>query len=261
MERDPAPTVVFIPGFLDDRHVWDPLITRSTLDTTRCVPVDLAGCGDRLAEPGPYSLARFADDVLAVLDSLASPVVLVGQSMGAPIAELAAVAAGSRVRGLVLLTPVPLAGTAFPEDVVAPFRAMAGDERAQSRARTDLSFALPPAELRRLARAGAHIRAEVVAGLVDSWNLGLPSAPLPSRFTGSVLIVRGDRDPMVTAAMVTAQVAPRFPQAQLHTIADSGHWPHLEQPAAVARLLDSFVRQALHGHVEHSGTALRKDRS
>ncbi|OCF86288.1 hypothetical protein AW168_31440 [Nocardia brasiliensis] len=253
--------MVFIPGFLDDRHVWGPLIARSTLDPTRCVPVDLAGCGDRTAEAGPYSLARFADDVLTVLDSLASPVVLVGQSMGAPIAELAAVAAGSKVQGLALLTPVPLAGTAFPEDVVAPFRAMAGDERAQSQTRTDLSFALPPAELRRLARTGARIRTEVVAGLVDSWNDGLPGAPVPSEFTGPVLIVRGDRDPMVTAEMVATHVAPRFPAAQVHMIADSGHWPHLEQPDSMARLLDSFVRQALDGRVERSVTAPRKDRS
>ncbi|MGW4846872.1 alpha/beta fold hydrolase [Nocardia brasiliensis] len=261
MVDNAAPAVVLIPGFLDDRHVWDPLIARSTLHTTRFVPTDLAGCGDRADEAGPYSLARFTDDVLAVLDSLASPVVLVGQSMGAPIAELAAVAASDKVWALVLLTPVPLAGTAFPEDVVAPFRAMAGDAGAQAQARTDLSFALPPDELRRLTRTGARIRAEVVAGLVDSWNRGLPNAPLPSEFTGPVLIVRGDRDPMVTAEMVAARVAPRFPQAQVHTIADSGHWPHLEQPDSVARLLDSFVRQALNGCVERSVTAPRKDRS
>ncbi len=255
----PAGAAVLIPGFLDDRHVWDPLIAHSTLHTTQFLRTDLAGCGDRLAAAGPYSLIRFSDDALAIVDSLPAPTVLVGQSMGAPIAELAAVAAGDKVRGLVLMTPVPLTGTAFPEDVVAPFRTMAGDERSQARARAELSYALPPDELQRLARSGARIRAEVVAGLVDSWNRGIPDAPTPSTFTGPVLIVRGGRDPLVTAEMVTTKVAPRFPNAQEFTIADAGHWPHLEQPAAVARVLDCFVRQVFDPQAECFTSASRKD--
>ncbi|MGX1772692.1 alpha/beta fold hydrolase [Nocardia brasiliensis] len=244
MTDQAAPAVVLVPGFLDDSHVWDPLIARSTLDSAKFVPVDLAGCGARLDAAGPYSLPRFSADVRAVLETLDRPVVLVGQSMGAQVAELAA-AAHRNVRGLVLITPVPLAGTAFPDDIVRPFRMMAGDAEAQARARTELSFAFPTAELRRLADTGARVRAEVVAGLVDSWNNGMPGAPTPSEYTGPVLLVRGDRDPMVTEQLLAAGVTERFPSARTHTVADTGHWPHLERPAVVAELLDSFVRQAL----------------
>jgi pimeloyl-ACP methyl ester carboxylesterase len=90
----------------------------------------------------------------AVVDRLAKPFVIVGQSIGAPITELVAAARPDRPRGLVLPTPVPLAGMRPPDAVVEPFRALGGDAEAQRGARRQLSVGLAEAAADRLVTSG-----------------------------------------------------------------------------------------------------------
>src|SRR5439155_20905180 len=95
------------------------------------VRVHLAGRGARANEPGPITLDRFADDGGRQVEALTKPIVLVGQSMGAQVAELVAAKSPTRVAALVLLTPVPLAGTGLPDDAMVPFRSLGGQPAAQ----------------------------------------------------------------------------------------------------------------------------------
>ncbi len=66
--------------------------------------LDCAGHGGSPATP-PFSIARFADDVTALIETLPGPVVLGGISMGAAIATRIAVRRPDLVRGLVLVRP------------------------------------------------------------------------------------------------------------------------------------------------------------
>ena len=54
---------------------------------------------------GPYSIAQFSDDVMALIGTLNGPVVLGGISMGAAIAMRIAVIRPDLVRGLILVRP------------------------------------------------------------------------------------------------------------------------------------------------------------
>jgi pimeloyl-ACP methyl ester carboxylesterase len=236
-----AVAVVFVPGFLDDQRVWDRVIALSRAAGVEFVQLDLAGCGERRNEQGPFDLGRFVADVVSVIDALAKPVVLVGQSMGAPIAELAAASAGERVVGLVLVTPVPLAGMRLPPDAVAAFSSLASDVRAQREVRRQPSVSLPAADLERLATSGARIRPEVVGALVDCWNNGSADARATSAYDGPVLMLRGAGDPLITREIFAEGVQPRFPSAHSVIVDHAGHWPHLEQSAAVAAHLDTFL--------------------
>ena len=103
--------MVFVHGFLDDQHVWDTTIAELTTPGIETVQLDLAGMGARHGAGRPFTYHRFAADVTAVVDALGKPFVIAGHSMGAPIAELVATARPERALGMVLLTPVPLAGT------------------------------------------------------------------------------------------------------------------------------------------------------
>jgi pimeloyl-ACP methyl ester carboxylesterase len=85
------PTFVFVHGFLDDAAIWRPLIAALHTPESQSRPVDLAGMSGRPQEAGPYTLGRYASDVIDVIDGLSGPVVLVGHSIGTLIAELAAV--------------------------------------------------------------------------------------------------------------------------------------------------------------------------
>lgn len=234
--------VIFVHGFLDDLHLWDPVIANLSVSDIETVQVDLPGCGQRVAAPGPYTYERLAADLSAVITAVAKPFVLVGQSMGAAVAELAAIAHPDTALGLALLTPIPLAGTGLPDEAIAPFRALGELGPDNHRAvRRQLAPAFPATELERIVAVGRHVRPDVVAAYADCWNGGHPAGASPSSFTGPVLIMSGANDGFVTAEALAAGVTPRFPAARFVAVEGSGHWPHAEQPAAVAAQLSGFL--------------------
>ncbi len=235
--------LVFVHGFLDDSSVWDEVVADLAPSQTETIQLDLAGMGARRVEAGPFTLDRLAADVGAVVDAVGKPFVLVGQSMGAQIAELVAADRPGRARGLVLVTPVPLAGTGLPPEAMEPFRSLGGRPDGQRAVRGQLTADLSAARMDHLVDIGTHIRPEVVAALAESWNAGNPDGRRDSRYEGPVLIIRGAHDGFVTADMIAAAVAPRFQHARTVTVPDAGHWPHVEQPAAVAALLNEFMER------------------
>jgi pimeloyl-ACP methyl ester carboxylesterase len=233
--------IVLVHGFLDSAATWDDTVAALGGASDRVVALDLAGMGARVAEPGPYTLARYATEVGVTLGELDGPVLLVGHSMGAQVAELTAVGRPERVAGLVLVTPVPLAGARLPAEQTESFRTLGGQRQRQRASRAQLSVALLPKRMDQLVDAGARVAPDVVAAVVDAWNGGDPAGLKRTAFTGPVLIVRGAGDPFVTEEVLNAGVLPRFPGARLVTVAGAGHWPHVEQPAAVAALLEEFL--------------------
>ena len=224
-----APTLLLIHGFLDDASVWDGLVD-SLGGEVASVRYDLPGFGMRSGSVADArivtleSLAAEAGDILAGIDG---PVIVVGQSLGTQVAELVAAQHPNQVRGLVLLTPVPLGGTQLPDEVVAPFRALGGDRDAQRVLRAELSPHISEEQLDRLTDVGVPVAADVVAHYVDVWNDGVSNAPTNSAFGGPVLIIRGGADGFVTEQLV-GEISLRFVQAEVKVIDKGGHWVHVE---------------------------------
>ncbi|MBI0474151.1 alpha/beta hydrolase [Sphingomonas sp. MA1305] len=105
-----GPTIVFLPGYASDMtgtkatalEAWAQANGRAFLR------FDYAGCGQSEGAFADQTLAGWRDDVLAMLDSVASgPVVLVGSSMGGWLMLLAAKARPEQVVGLVGIAPAP----------------------------------------------------------------------------------------------------------------------------------------------------------
>ena len=235
------PTLVFIHGFLDGAAAWEDTVQALGERGLGALCVDLPGMGRRAGEPGPYSLDGYAADVARQVRALGRPAILIGHSMGAQIAEMVAVELPSQVRALVLLTPVPLAGTNLPDEAMQPFRALGGNPAAQRDVRRHLSRALDDARLEKLGRLGDAMTASSTSAIADAWNRGHKLGASHTQFAGPVIIVRGEADPFVTAELIEAGVAPRFEQAVVARIAEAGHWPHVEQPLAFAETLGGFL--------------------
>lgn len=225
--------LLFIHGFLDSSEVWSPVIDLLADSEHALVTVDLPGMGDLKDEEGEITLERYRDDVVSVIEAISSDVVLVAQSMGAQVAELVAIAIPERVRGLLLVTPVPLTGVNAPDEVVRDFYALGGNPDAQKSVRSHLSPNLPTSKLDALTRFGADVAPATVSTLVDLWNRGVPGAGEHSSFLGPVVILRGESDPFVTAVMANG-VAVRFKNAQQVALPGVGHWAHFEDPEALA---------------------------
>lgn len=121
------PTVLLIHGWSCDSNYWaaqiKPLAAHYTV-----VTVDLAGHGASGANRSDFSMASFAGDVAAVADALpaTSKLILVGHSMGGPVAVEAAGLLADRVIGIVAVDSLQGIGTKPPSAaqnarMLAPF--------------------------------------------------------------------------------------------------------------------------------------------
>lgn len=239
--HDPAPKIIFVHGFLDDHTVWNDVmeLLGDEFDTQA---LDLPGAGARAKDAGPYTLGSLAQAVEEAIDAATTPVVLVGHSMGAQIVELAAAARPSRVAGLVLLTPIPLAGTHLSGETAESFRRLGGDTDSQRQGRLDVTVSLAPQALELLLASGAALDPTVVGQVFDAWNDGDPAGLESSAFGGPTLVVNGKQDPFVTDQLLDSGVLPRFERLSSISIDNAGHIPQLEQPAEVARIVLDFAR-------------------
>lgn len=235
------PTMLFIHGFLDGAAAWDEVI-EALSPSAEGQAVDLAGMGSRAAEGGPYTLERFAQDVGRELEALGKPVVLVGHSMGAQVAELVAARHPSKVGALVLVTPVPLAGPHLPDQAMASFRALGGQPTAQRDLRRHLAVSLTEDKLERLGVLGDRPTPDSVAAFADAWGNGHPDGAEHSKYVGPVLIVAGEGDRFINAEMIASAVVPRFEAPVVATLSQAGHWPHVEQPGRFANALSDFMQ-------------------
>jgi pimeloyl-ACP methyl ester carboxylesterase len=239
--------VVFLHGWIDDLHVWSPVIAEMSASGFETVRLDLAGFGDRTQAPGPFTFDRFAADLLAVVDTVDKPFVLVGHSMAAPIVELVAEARPERALGLVLLAPMPMAGIRLPDEVIDNFKSLAGaDASAIQSMRRQAGPSVPESELARIAAVAAKALPDVVRATADLWNDGHP-VQRPSGFAKPVLIMTGRDDPIITSEVVASAVVARFGAAKTTTteIEKCSHWPHIEQPSFVAAQISRFLADDL----------------
>ncbi|MGB8407823.1 MAG: alpha/beta hydrolase [Mycobacterium sp.] len=237
-----APTLLFIHGYLDSATVWNDLV-EALGDCVNIVRYDLPGFGARhmqSADLHQISLSTLAAEAALILAGVGTPAYVVGHSLGTQVAQLVAAEHPELVAGLILLTPVPLQGTHLPEDSLTPFRELAADYGAQREARAQLSPALTDRQLDRLSHIGTLSQPSVGARYADIWNDGLPWPAGVHPYRGPVLLIGGGIDSFVTTQVVDA-VAAEYPDARVRTIANGGHWLHVEHPDSVAVLTLDFL--------------------
>ncbi|HEV8443362.1 MAG TPA: alpha/beta hydrolase [Steroidobacteraceae bacterium] len=122
------PTLVFIHGWSCDSNYWREQIPVFKQKYT-LVTVDLAGHGGTDGNRNDWSMARFGDDVATAMAVVpAQQIILVGHSMGGPVAVVAARKLGKRVIGIVGVDTFSTIGAPAPSEaqidaIVKPFEA------------------------------------------------------------------------------------------------------------------------------------------
>jgi pimeloyl-ACP methyl ester carboxylesterase len=245
--HDTVGTVVFIPGFQDTAALWNGVIARLG-PTTPCLRTVNLRHVDH-ADPGRRGaiLEGYRDQVLDLLDhrdpTVQRPVVVIGHSMGSQVGELVAAARPDMVVGLALIAPIPLAGYALTPGQAARFDRAAhhrnADAAAEGRRALLINDSAPV--LRALVSATLATPPVTAAQELDAWTAGHPLGDQPSVVGAPVLLVGGREDTFSSPELIRDVVAPRFADVRTAQVDDAGHWPHVEQPAAVAHILTRFL--------------------
>jgi esterase len=247
-----AKQVVIIHGLFGSGDNWHGVAQELSSEYSVLLP-DLPNHGQ-----SPHT-----DDMLypAIVEDLAETLeehgvehaVLMGHSMGGKVAMKFALDHPDRVAGLVVVDIAPRSYPGYHRDIIQTMRSV---PVATLTARNEAD--------RYLAKgiADRGVRAFLMKNLVRSedgqgyaWRLNLPVieaqyAELSSwpggagAYHGPVLFVAGGKSPYM-ADFTLGEVAPLFPEAEIETIADAGHWVHAEARDRFVPLVTRFLHRAI----------------
>jgi pimeloyl-ACP methyl ester carboxylesterase len=231
------PVVVLIHGWSCDSSYWDAQVP-ALRQRYRVVTLDLAGHGHSSADRDDWSMRAFGEDVRRVVQAVDanSPLVLVGHSMGGPVAVEAARQLGSRVRAVIGVDTFSTVGLPRPPaaDTAARIAFFERDFAGATRMFVTRTFFRPDADVALRERIAADMAAgdprvgiAAVQGLND-WEgaTAMAAASLP------IIAINADLAP--TDAERIRRSVPRF---ELVVMARSGHFLMMEDPARFNPLL------------------------
>jgi pimeloyl-ACP methyl ester carboxylesterase len=260
------PTLVLVHGNRDHARNWD-WVARALRHDWHVVALDLRGHGDSAwVQGGPYAIADNVLDLSNLIDALgASPVTLLGHSLGGSVTVMYAGTYPERVRRL-----VSIEGLGPPPALIERMRARPPHERMQDwiRQMRDLAGRQPrrypslDAAAKRMREENSFLSEEQALHLTVhgvnrnedgsySWkfdNYTRTFAPyrfdvddmraLWKRVTCPVLLVRGADsgagDPAEDGRMA------EFQDARSITVPNAGHWVHHDQLDAFLAALRTF---------------------
>ena len=233
-----GPLVICSPGMGDFRDAFAPLAEHLVARGYRVASVDLRGHGDSTLGFTSYGDEATAGDLLAVVDAIGGgPAVLVGASMSAAAAVIAAGRRPDKVNGLILLGPYlrngggktvrrllhvaltkpwgPSIWRLYAAKLWPGLGKDAAKRAARSRSLLTRPGRWPP----------FHATSDVDHDVVAPW-IGRVQAP--------VLVVIGDADPDWKCPLEEAAwVASNFAGAETVVAHGAGHAPMLERPEIV----------------------------
>jgi pimeloyl-ACP methyl ester carboxylesterase len=100
-----GPLIVAVPGMGDLRDTWRELVGPLADAGFRVAVLDLRGHGDADTTFAEHGDAATASDIIALIDELGGPALVVGNSMAGSAAVIAAAERPDAVAGLVLVSP------------------------------------------------------------------------------------------------------------------------------------------------------------
>ncbi|GIJ75786.1 Lysophospholipase, alpha-beta hydrolase superfamily [Micromonospora phaseoli] len=240
-----GPLVVLAHGMGENRHSYRHLIPLLVDAGYRVASVDVRGHGDSSAGWPSYAPAEVGGDLLAVVRDLGDgPAVLVGNSSSAAAVVFAATEAPERVGGIVLVGAFVEQRKLNPLIWLAQAAVLRSPRLFGMFHRTLFPVHRPAddAEYRKqmvtaLRRPGrmAPVRG-VIVPVQPHWTAQAPLVRQP------VLVLMGSKDPDFPDPPAEARAARRlFEVAEARMIADAGHYPHADRPAAMLAELVDFL--------------------
>lgn len=243
--------VVLLHAFPLNRTMWEPQIA-ALFGECRCIAPDLRGFGDS-PRSGPYSMDRYADDVVALLDALQiDRAVVGGLSMGGYIALALWRRHRNRIRALVLADTRSGADNDEGKQKRGELIALAQSEGSAAVADRQVTGLLgkstrekQPELVDRIRSIMAGESPDGIVGALEAMRNRPDSTPLLAGIDVPTLIVVGDED-VLTPPKEARVMHAAIRGSRLEVIPGAGHLSNLERPAAFNAALSDFVGSLLY---------------
>lgn len=249
-----AEAVVFVHGNPGSADHWEPLVEAAAGTGRRAVAFDLPDFGETIAAPGfEHSAPGYAAWIDAALAALGiERVHLVLHDFGGPIGLVWAQDNGERLASVTLIDTGVLPGYKWHRLARVWRTPVLGEIFQAMTTRSGFQWLIGRGEPRGLPRPFLesmydhydHRTRRAVLALYRATDdpggaaAGIAAALAPHDIPA--LVIWGAED-----AYLPASMAPRqrdvFPNAAIHVLPDSGHWPYADAPAEVERLLTGFL--------------------
>src|ERR1700677_3806996 len=246
-----GPPVVLIHGYTDNARDWVPMLPYLS-KRFRLILVDIRGHGKSSKPECCYTRLDFAYDIKLLLDALSvRQANVVGHSLGSIIAQTFAEYWPERTDRVVLISSTggrPPGSSGPPQfDFAAEIRKLKEPIDPDSPfmiAWWDSPTPVNPDFIRRQRQDAAAIPLKVWLAVLDE---ALPNATAYAdlqstlvRLKAPTLLIWGSKDPIMEEPM-RKTLRDGLPGAQVKIFEGLGHNPFWEDPAAVARVINTFL--------------------
>lgn len=244
---DPAgQPLVLVHGISDSAKSMRPMMAHLPA-SIRAIAITVRGHGDSTKPAGPYDTKTMARDVAAVMDALGvRRASLLGHSMGSMIAQRFAVDFAERLDCLFLEGAFPgLNGNpavqGFYDAEIAPLQEPVDPAWVRGFQESTLARPVPPEFLGLVVEEALKLpprvwRAILSGQMAEDFQADLPKIKAPT------LLLWGDQDGFVRLADQQC-LLDGIRGAELRVFEGTGHDPHWEEPALVARLVAAFMQR------------------
>lgn len=256
LNQKELPTIIFLHFWGGSSSTWS-LVAPHISPKYPTLAIDFRGWGDSTGpdDPQAYSVVTLTDDLLTIIWKLGlKKVVLVGLSMGAKVAQLAASQLSTSTTGedgndvtllgIILVSPAPPTPLILPpaireqqlhaydnKDTATFVAANVLTSTFQSGARS-----LPPNLVSDMLRGNRWARKAWPA-----YAMGEDVSEAASRISVPVMVIAADRDVVEPLERVQKEVVARIPGATLDVVAGSGHLSPVDIPGVVSDHIIRFV--------------------
>ena len=238
--------LVLLHPFPLDRGYWAPQLG-SLVSRCRCIAPDTRGFGETAPTP-PYSMDRYADDVICLLDSLEiDRAVVGGLSMGGYIAFALWRRHPQRVRALILADTRAGADSEEGREKRRALIELARTKGTEAVAEAQLPGLVGKRTREKHPAVGEALRRMIerasvggITGALEAMMARPDSTELLQTISVPTLIIAGDDD-VLTPPKEARAMHDAIPRSRLEIIAGAGHVSSFERAAAFNHVVGEFL--------------------
>lgn len=244
--------LVVLHGLFGTLDNWQTLARRWADAGHRVVVADLRNHG-RSFHSDEHSYELMAQDVRGLLDHLsldAATTTLLGHSMGGKTAMRFALDYPDRLARLVVVDIAPgFSDMRHQDNIIAGLNAVPLPT-LETRQQADEALArhIPQPGVRQFLLKNLYRQddnsfawRQNLATLTQHLSAIGAEVTTPQPFLKPTLFIRGGKSDYITAEDKLTHIPALFPNSQVETVVDAGHWVHAEKPDEVFQLVQAFM--------------------